>query len=185
MKIGDHPPITPTTKVARSPASVVKECGHQDGWRLYQFICRTFVASFSDDAYFDTVETNFDIGGESFVTSVTVCTKRGWMSPLSAPMFSHDAQEEAAQEVLARRRYASLAALAKGTLVTFASKIDAEGELELEPFLEPHWTTPPPHLTEGDLLGLMEQHGIGTDASMATHIGNIVKRGYVILDPDT
>jgi len=27
----------------------------------------------------------------------------------------------------------------------------------------------------------MEKHGIGTDASMATHINNIVERKYVIV----
>lgn len=46
-------------------------------------------------------------------------------------------------------------------------------------------TKPPEHLTESELLGLMERHGVGTDASMATHIANIQKRGYVRLaQPD-
>jgi len=31
----------------------------------------------------------------------------------------------------------------------------------------------------------MEEHGVGTDASMATHIANIVKRGYVTIDEGT
>merc|ERR1712151_238588 len=44
-----------------------------------------------------------------------------------------------------------------------------------------HQTAPPPHLSESDLLSLMEKHGIGTDASMATHIENICKRNYVTL----
>eukprot|EP00444_Apocalathium_aciculiferum_P018668 CAMPEP_0183473218 /NCGR_PEP_ID=MMETSP0370-20130417/160896_1 /TAXON_ID=268820 /ORGANISM="Peridinium aciculiferum, Strain PAER-2" /LENGTH=341 /DNA_ID=CAMNT_0025665897 /DNA_START=65 /DNA_END=1087 /DNA_ORIENTATION=- len=51
--------------------------------------------------------------------------------------------------------------------------------------LTQHSTQPPPHLSESELLGLMESHGIGTDASMAQHIGNIVKRGYVSLDGAT
>ena len=33
-----------------------------------------------------------------------------------------------------------------------------------------------------ELLGLMESHGIGTDASMAQHVANIVKREYVTLE---
>jgi len=43
-------------------------------------------------------------------------------------------------------------------------------------------TQPPEPLTEAALLSLMEKHGIGTDASMATHIENIVSRRYVSLE---
>ncbi|GFR86227.1 DNA topoisomerase [Elysia marginata] len=45
-------------------------------------------------------------------------------------------------------------------------------------------TSPPPLLTEADLIALMEKHGIGTDATHAEHIETVKARMYVGLRPD-
>ncbi|CAH8540395.1 unnamed protein product [Schistosoma turkestanicum] len=43
-------------------------------------------------------------------------------------------------------------------------------------------TSPPPLLTEADLISLMDRHGIGTDATHAEHIETIKQRLYVGLE---
>jgi ssDNA-binding Zn-finger/Zn-ribbon topoisomerase 1 len=56
-----------------------------------------------------------------------------------------------------------------------------EGE-KITPFsvdLSQGTTSPPPLLTEADLIKLMDQNGIGTDATIAKHIKTIIKRDYV------
>ncbi|RLE67286.1 MAG: type IA DNA topoisomerase [Thermoprotei archaeon] len=42
-------------------------------------------------------------------------------------------------------------------------------------------TTPPPHLSEAELLRLMKIYGIGTDATMQEHIYTNIKRKYMLV----
>ena len=57
---------------------------------------------------------------------------------------------------------------AVGQEVSISSSRMAEGRTEAPGFL-----------TEANLIAKMEKNGIGTDASIATHINNIMLRNYV------
>eukprot|EP00954_Amorphochlora_amoebiformis_P003821 296922-Amorphochlora_amoeboformis.AAC.1 len=49
-------------------------------------------------------------------------------------------------------------------------------------FLEEGKTEPPPLLSEADLISLMNQNGIGTDATIAEHIDKVKQRKYVFVN---
>lgn len=178
---GDHPPITP-----------VKLCvggkGDAAEWALYQLICRAFVASLSDDALFETAAAVVQVGdGVAFGASATRCVRRGWTSALGVEVYAVAAEGAGAEgdgsaasradaaAAQAEVRFGAVAALRTGGAVRLATAPRSVRAL----------TQPPGHLTESELLGLMEAHSIGTDASMATHVTNVIKRGYAQLDEGT
>ena len=92
-------------------------------------------------------KAHFNIGGEKFTASGRQLVSPGFTSVMKAG------------EPLDQR----LPDLKKGDVL----QIKRSG-------MSTQQTMPPGYLTESDLLGLMEKNGIGTDASMATHINNIV-----------
>lgn len=57
---GDHPPITPTTKVAM-PGSL----GH-DEWKLYEYVCRHYLATISPDGKFMKKSVSFECGPHKY-----------------------------------------------------------------------------------------------------------------------
>ena len=146
---GDHPPITPA---APAPESDV---GGGDAWRLYDFIARRFVASVSSDCAYVRQRATLDVAGERFAVDGRSVTDAGWTSVMPWRGVEDD----------------PLGPLTPGATV---STIPVSAVR-----LIPRQTAPPSHLTESELIGLMERHGIGTDASIPTHINNVEKRKYV------
>eukprot|EP00921_Rhytidocystis_pertsovi_P010947 GHVQ01017627.1.p1 GENE.GHVQ01017627.1~~GHVQ01017627.1.p1 ORF type:complete len:865 (-),score=112.32 GHVQ01017627.1:231-2825(-) len=146
---GDHPPITPVRSATES------DVGGGDSWRVYELVCRHFLASVSRDCRFLILKTTFDIRGEVFELKgrkivdagfTKVLKEGGEMMDVIVPVFK-----------VGERSKVGKVAMGTGK------------------------TSPPPYLSESDLLTLMEKHGVGTDASMPTHINNITERNYVTL----
>eukprot|EP00928_Gymnodinium_smaydae_P089617 TRINITY_DN7354_c0_g2_i1.p1 TRINITY_DN7354_c0_g2~~TRINITY_DN7354_c0_g2_i1.p1 ORF type:complete len:1373 (+),score=227.90 TRINITY_DN7354_c0_g2_i1:530-4120(+) len=151
---GDHPPITPMKAAPRDEFSKGNE------WRLYDYITRHFIASLSGDVKYTEHRIVFDVGGEEFVFLYHTVEDRGFL--FATPWRAKDLRlEELDWE---------MPDLAPGT------KLPVE-----EVWVDSDMTSPPDYLTEAELVARMDAQGIGTDASIPTHIQNICDRHYVMV----
>ena len=146
---GDHPPITPVRAATSVP-------GGSDGWRVYSFIAKQFLASLCPDAKLATTKATFEAAGERFGARGRTLVDAGWLEVLP-----HRAPAEVA-----------LPALAVGETLAIAKCELVEGA-----------TAAPEPISEAELIGAMEAHGIGPDASIPQHIGNIEARRYAKMGP--
>uniref|UniRef100_A0A5S6QIA1 DNA topoisomerase n=1 Tax=Trichuris muris TaxID=70415 RepID=A0A5S6QIA1_TRIMR len=124
--------------------------------RVYEFIVRHFLACLSKDAEgFQTTVTIF-VNGETFSASGLTVTARNYLDVY--PYETWTSKEIAVYSV--------------------------NEEFGVEVRMSEGQTSPPPLLSEAELIGLMEKCGIGTDATHAEHIETIKKRLYVGLTDD-
>ncbi|KFG42480.1 putative DNA topoisomerase III beta-1, partial [Toxoplasma gondii FOU] len=130
------------------------DVGGGDAWALYELITRHFLASISPDCRFLKRKVTFCVNEEIFSLSGRHMLDGG---------FTRIMRGDGMKDV-------SIPDFRKADQVPLHKISVGSGQ-----------THPPPFLSESDLLGLMEKHGIGTDASMATHINNICERNYVSL----
>ncbi|CAJ1433993.1 unnamed protein product [Effrenium voratum] len=137
-----------------TPVRAATEGQLGDAYRLYDMITRHFLATVSGDCKFLRTRVNFTIVGEGFSVSGR---------KVIDPGFTAIQRSGEMEDVI-------IPDFKKGE--TIEIKRVSMGS---------HKTRPPSYLSESDLLSLMEKHGIGTDASMATHINNICERNYVKL----
>jgi DNA topoisomerase-3 len=125
--VGDHPPITPMQAAREGELA-------GDYWRLYEYICRHFIATLLPNAHYLKSTVTFSTkheGGETFTLSTTQLIKPGFTSVLS--------RSETSQETLPYD-------LKEGDTVEVVGFRVKEGQ-----------TSPPAYLTESDLIGLVSQ----------------------------
>ena len=162
---GDHPPITCLKAASR------EEVGDGAAWRVYEFIARNFLGSLSDELKYTRrvaeLELNADKRQKFDVETVHVD------SPGFAGACTWVLRDIGAEQNRDGSGNHSNA-LKVGTQLSI---VDARSELCS--------TRPPRFLQEHELIELMDTNRIGTDASMATHVNNIVERGYVALCDET
>ena len=77
VDVGDHPPITPTQKVFSKGTS------SSDEWRLYDFICRHFMATISYDAKYIKRHVLFKADKQEFELNGVRVISRGFTDILT------------------------------------------------------------------------------------------------------
>ena len=137
-----------------TPVRAATEGQLGDAYRLYDMITRHFLATVSGDCKFMRTRVHFNINNEGFSIS-----GRKVIDPGFTAIQRSGEMEDVVIPDFAKGEAVELKKVSMGS----------------------HKTRAPPYLSESDLLSLMEKHGIGTDASMATHINNICERNYVKL----
>lgn len=165
---GDHPPITPVKCVSEGE---VRRLAGDDGVRIYELVTRRMLASISPDVLYRRHEVRLEVGHLHFRLRGNTIIDPGFSSV--CPGAAKEASELQQTNVL------------HGASLAVAQKSRAGDQLAVQTLeVQEVVTSPPELLAEADLLGKMERHGIGTDASMAQHVSNVVDRGYVeVLEP--
>lgn len=164
VDVGDHPPITPVGVPAHGLAGVDSA--------IYDMVMRHFLATVSPDAKFATTKAIFQTPSskETFVLRGRKELDPGFMVLFKGKAQNNicDEDEEEDDDVGSQE----LPELTMGKSYRIVSAKVKKGQ-----------TSAPGYLTESELIGQMEKNGIGTDASIPTHINNIMVRNYVTLGP--
>ena len=150
--VGDHPPITPMRAAPRDEFSKGNE------WKIYDYVTRHFIASLHDDCEYLERKILVDLNGFQFSYTWHEMTDRGFL--FAMPWKQRGMQLNEVN--LNTRNMAEGMQIPVGGLNT-----------------DTQYTKPPDYLQESELIALMDQHGIGTDASIPQHIKNVCDRHYV------
>jgi DNA topoisomerase I len=156
----DHPPIYPTQAV--NPRRL--EARSETHRRVYELVARRFLATFSPPMVTESTRANIEAAkGDQSSTETETYFVRG--SHVVDPGF-------AAIYTYARSADTEIPKLEEGR------KLDLEG-VEMEG----KETPPPPRISQGKLIEMMEERGLGTKATRADIIQKLYDRGYVFGNP--
>jgi DNA topoisomerase-3 len=194
VDMGDHPPITPCR------AAGVHELSG-DMQRVYELVTRHFIASVSHDAVWKSTKIsirvdslqdkgNFSVRGKQMVSP-------GFLAVLLHKEYGDERDESSRfnnenDDNIDEEEIQDLPDFSPGEIIPLSASASTSSSSKVNVVVsgtratlgvKEKMTTAPSYLTESELIGQMEKHGIGTDASISTHIENILKRNYVELIP--
>ncbi len=167
-KVSDHFALIPTGKLPDANLS-------GDDERLFDLVARRFLANFYEPAVWNRVERVTEVAGQQFRSRSRTLDEPGWRAVLG--------QAEQEEQALP-------------PLVANASEAEAVPVRALGVELVAERTKPPARITEARLLSLMESagkdiedeeiaraisdKGIGTPATRADVIENLIAKGYLV-----
>jgi len=146
-----HPPIHPTR--GANAWDVTRVFGKESHWRIYDLIARHFLATLSKPAIIERQRIIAKLDDAEFKATGLVILSKGYLEiyPFETP----------------RENPLPISKVKAG------SKLRVLGAEVIK-----KKTQPPPYLSEAELLRLMKQYGIGTDATMQDHIHTNIERKY-------
>lgn len=147
-----HPPITPCKAV--DPATIPDRNQRE----IYTLIVKHYLACCSRDAIGKETTLTVRMGTEEFTAKGLMIVERNWLD-IYAPW----ERWSTGQGELPNVRI--------GSRIRPSSLLMKDGR-----------TVPPNPISEVELITLMDRNGIGTDATIATHITTIQERGFATKD---
>ncbi len=125
--------------------------------RVYELVVRRFLATFSPPMVTESTRADIEAGSESYFVRGSVVVDPGFAAIYT---YARSADEE-------------IPKLEEGQTL----------ELDGEPWLVDKETQPPARISQGKLIEMMEERGLGTKATRAEIIQKLYDRGYVYANP--
>ncbi len=182
VDMGDHPPITPC-----APAPPGTLSGDQA--RVYEMVVRHFIATVSYDALWESTNVTLAcprLGDKGiFTLSGKKLIAAGFLAILLHRQYGDENRDEEDEEERQLPNFFEgevFPVSAPNTTTESGGVKVAETGARAKMGVKEGVTQPPGLLTESELITIMEKNGIGTDASIPTHIENILKRNYASLE---
>jgi DNA topoisomerase-3 len=171
-KVSDHHAIIPTAALAKADTAALPETERN----IISMVCARLVCAVHEKHAYETITAAFDCGGYSFTAKGRTVTADGWKA---VDTFFKNAPELKDEGADGGEDSAALPPVSEGQTFTAAATV-AE-----------HFSKPPAPHTEDTLLSAMEnagaeettdeaeRRGLGTPATRAAVIENLVTRGFV------
>src|SRR4051794_40093504 len=158
----DHPPIYPTQAVYPRELEGPKR-------RVYELVARRFLATFAPPMITESTRADIEAGSETYFVRGSVVVDPGFAAIYT---YARSADEE-------------IPALQEGQALPPppAPEVPPEDEPDAKPWIVRQDTQPPSRISQGKLIELMEERGLGTKATRADIIQKLFDRGYVYGNP--